>query len=69
MSFDTNGVPAWINLWVFSFLFSFFSIVDKEVSLMAEIDKVKEEASKYIYIYIYKTPKQMKKKPHRELLE
>lgn len=30
------------------FLFSFFfSIIDKEVSLMAEIDKVKEEASKY----------------------
>lgn len=32
---------------VFFFLFvSFFSIVDKEVSLMAEVDKVKEEASK-----------------------
>lgn len=31
---------------IFYFFFSFFSIVDKEVSLMAEIDKVKEEASK-----------------------
>jgi len=46
-AFDLDGILAWIKWWFPFFFFFFFSIIDKEVSLMAEIDKVKEEASKY----------------------